>query len=117
MRHDEIDLAYRLLDDDLVDCDGRRCGKVDDIELEGEAGSPAQLAAILVGPGAYVPRLARRLRGLGRSLAGDEMTRVEWDEVEDVDATVKLKRSAEELGLGEGDDRAKRLVDWIPGAS
>jgi hypothetical protein len=41
---------------------------------------------------------------------------VPWSEVADVSSIVTLKRPAPELRLGRGDDRAAKLIDWIPGA-
>jgi hypothetical protein len=37
---------------------------------------------------------------------------VSWDQVEDFDATVELRKTAAQLGLGEGD---RRLAELIPG--
>lgn len=93
---DEVDLALGILDHQLVDSDGRRCGKVDDLELSGiREGKPA-VEAIICG---------RRRR-----------VRIPWSEVSSVDSAVRLRRTALELRLGRGDDRAKRLVAWIPGS-
>jgi sporulation protein YlmC with PRC-barrel domain len=116
VKENEFDIGYRLLDDDLVDCDGRRCGKVDDVEIAGEPGAQAYLDAILVGSGAQAQRAPRPLRRLSRRILGERVVRIEWDEVQDIGAVVHLKRSAEELGLGRGDDRAEQLISWIPGA-
>ena len=113
-RHTELDLAYRLLDLDLVDSEGRRCGKVDDLEFAGRPGDPTYLAAIVSGPGALPARFPRRfrLRRLAARIFRGGETRVAWDQVEDFDATVELRRTAAELGLGEGD---RRLAELIPG--
>jgi hypothetical protein len=114
MREDEFDVGYRVLDDDLIDANERRCGKVDDIELEGEPGKPTHVAAILAGPGAFTHRLPGPLAGFGRRLWGEEMTRVPWEEVEDITAVVNLKRPSDELGLGRGDDEAGKVVGRLP---
>jgi hypothetical protein len=50
---DSIDLGLNLLDHQLLDAEGRRCGKVDDLALEGGPGEELQLAAILSGPGVW----------------------------------------------------------------
>jgi sporulation protein YlmC with PRC-barrel domain len=93
---DEIDLALGILDHQIVDVDGRRCGNVDDLELSGiRDGSPA-VEAILVG---------RR-----------RQVRVPWTEVKSVDSAVRLRRKASELRLGRGDDRARKFIEWIPGS-
>jgi hypothetical protein len=111
----ELDLALGVLDHQLLDADGRRCGNVDDLELERLANGELRVAAILSGPGAW------RGRGWMGSLASRPaklaLVRVPWEEVESVDAAVRLRRRADELGLGRGDDRARRWVSRLPGAA
>ena len=46
-----IYLARNVLDHQLLDTDGRRCGNVDDLAIEGGPGESAVVVAILVGPG------------------------------------------------------------------
>ena len=111
---EDLDLGLGLLDHQLVDCEGRRCGNVDDLELEGLSEGPPRVRAILVGPPVW------RGRGwFGRvasALATGEMVRVPWEEVAKIDSAVHLKKTARELRLGRGDDKARRFVDWIPGS-
>ena len=45
----ELDLGVGVLDHQLVDCEGRRCGNVDDLEVEGLRAGEPRVAAILVG--------------------------------------------------------------------
>jgi sporulation protein YlmC with PRC-barrel domain len=116
MREDEFEVGYRLLDAELIDGNGRRCGRVDDIEIEGEPGSPARLAAILSGPGSFSARTPRILRSVASRLAGDDVVRVPWDAVNDIAEVVSLKHSGEDLGLGSGDTAAARVVSRIPGS-
>jgi sporulation protein YlmC with PRC-barrel domain len=111
--HEQIDLAYRLLDLDLVDSEGTRCGKVDDIELTGAPGEATYVSAVVSGPGALGRRFTRRLRPIGSRIFRGGQTRISWGTVADVEAAVKLERTAAQLGLGEGDrllDRAVRRV-------
>jgi hypothetical protein len=110
MAGEELDLAYRLLDLDLIDSDGVRCGKVDDLELEGAPGEPTYVSAIPSGPGALPGRFPRRLRSFASRVFKREETLVSWDQVEDFDATVELRGTAAELELGEGDRRLARLI-------
>ncbi len=109
----EIDLALGVLDHQLVDRDGRRCGKVDDLELAGVESGNARVTAILVGPAAWRGRgrLGRLLAAAARSR---EPARVAWREVARVDSAVHLRSSAEELGLGAGDRRAERWLQRVP---
>src|SRR4051794_19442542 len=117
----EIDLAYRILDDDLIDADGRRSGKVDDLEFSGEPGKPTQLAAILCGRAVLADRLPRRVRRLARRVLGEPvlgktLVRVPWSEVDDISSVVKLRKKAAELGLARGEREEESFVKKLPGA-
>ena len=111
----EIDLGLGLLDHQLVDSEGRRCGKVDDLELAGVASGEPRVVAILVGAPAWRGR--GRFARLAARLAAGRMVRVPWSEVANVRSSVVLKRRAQELGLGRGDERARLIVERIPGSS
>jgi sporulation protein YlmC with PRC-barrel domain len=107
-----IDLALGLLDHQLVDVDGRRCGKVDDLELEWHPNGELRVVAILVGAPAW------RGRGLlGRiaaRLGGGRTTHVPWEEVKEIASGIHLRKSARELRLGRGDDRARPWLERLP---
>jgi hypothetical protein len=100
VEHEQIDLAYRLLDLDLVDSEGIRCGKVDDLVLTGDPGEPAYVAAIRTGYGALPARFPRRLQRLARRIFGERSTDVPSRAVEDFDARVELNAPMQDLGLG-----------------
>ena len=110
-----IDLGLGLLDHQLVDSEGRRCGKVDDLELEGAGEGAPRVAAILTGPGAWRGR--GRIGALLARLGGGRTVKVPWDEVAGVDSGVRLKKPAAELRLGRGDRKAERWIAKLPGAS
>jgi sporulation protein YlmC with PRC-barrel domain len=110
-----IDLGLNLLDHQLLDAEGRRCGKVDDIALEGRPGEDLEAVAILCGPGVWRGR-AGWIGRIAAWLGGGGRVRVPWDEVDDVGSHVKLRRRAEELGLGRGDDRLRPYIEKSPGA-
>ncbi|HYY32528.1 MAG TPA: hypothetical protein VE693_02945 [Gaiellaceae bacterium] len=113
----EMDLAVRLLDQQIVDWAGRRCGNVDDIAIDGEPGKAATVKALLVGPGATQRRRPRLLGFFAGPSFGDASeVEVPWSEIEDVTQVVKLKKEAGELGLGAGDDAAARWLRRIPGS-
>jgi sporulation protein YlmC with PRC-barrel domain len=110
----EIDLGLGILDHQLVDCDGHHCGKVDDLELAGVRDGAPRVAAILTGACAW---RGRGLLGrLAAAVARGRTVRIPWEEVKEVHADVELRRTAEELGVAR-EDRARRLVERIPGAS
>lgn len=112
---EQIDLALGLLDHQLLDSDGRRCGKVDDLQLDGIGEGEPRVTEILVGPGAWSGRgvLAR----LAAKLARGRIVHVPWAEVKAVESDVHLRRPAGELRLGRGDDRARAYVEKLPGSS
>jgi sporulation protein YlmC with PRC-barrel domain len=116
VKDDQFDIVYRLLDDDLIDSDGRRCGRVDDIEIQGEPGGQAQIAAILTGAGAWARRLPRPLRRAGAQIFSDSSERIAWDRVRDIGETVELKIPGSEIGIGDADGCAARVVGRIPGS-
>ena len=107
---EEIDIGLQVLDRQLLVKDGRRCGNVDDLAVEGD-----EVVAILVGPG-YWPQRAGLIGKLAGWIGGGRRVRVDWREVRKLDSAVELKRGATELGLGRGDDRLRPFLDKIPGA-
>lgn len=117
---DRFDLTYRVLDVQLVDVDGRRCGRADDVEFSGAPGEPLYVSALLTGHGVYPSRLPQRLRRSGRRLFGPgvlgrTILRVPWTAVEDVGAAVHLREPASELGLAAVDLALERWVERVPG--
>jgi sporulation protein YlmC with PRC-barrel domain len=110
-----IDIGLHVLDRQLLDKNGRRCGKVDDLAIEGGAGEAPEVVAILVGPG-YWPQRAGLIGRLAGWIGGGRRVRLDWSDVRKVDSALELKREATELGLGRGDDRLRPYLDKIPGA-
>jgi len=108
---DPIKLVAELLDLPIQDKDGRYCGIVDDVELSGSAGKDMRLAALLVGPGAYEGRLPGWWYWIVRTVAGDRVTRVPIDRIDQIHTVVKLNCRAEQLGLHTVENRVR---GWIP---
>jgi hypothetical protein len=111
----QIDLGLNVLDHQLLDKHGRRCGNVDDLAIEGGVGEVPEVVAILCGPGYWGQRAGWIGRFAGR-IGGGGKVRVLWSEVAKLDSAIELKHGATELGLGRGDDRLRPYVDKIPGA-
>jgi len=111
----KIHIGRNVLDHQLLDSDGRRCGNVDDLAIEGGAGETAEVVAILVGPGYWAQRVGLLGRVAGW-IGGSRRVRIPWWEVEKVDSAVHLRRTAAEYGLGRADDRLRPYVERIPGA-
>ena len=106
-----IKLVSQLLDLPLFDMEGKYCGIVDDVELDGAPGRDLKLNALLVGPGAYSGRLPRWAMTLVKRIAGDRLTRVSIEQVRTIRTAVYLKRAGAELGLHKSEAAAAR---WIP---
>ncbi len=107
---DTVLLGLEVLDRQLIDCDGRLCGKVDDLVLEGPSdrahGSGPVVTHILAGPGALGDRLhgwmGRIARMTWRRINPDvETSSIElpWSLVAKVDREVHLTVSSQEAGL------------------
>ena len=106
-----IKLVSELLDLPLYDTDGRYCGIVDDVELQGGPGKVLILKALLVGPGAYSGRLPTWAMWLVRKVAGDRLTRVPMDKVRIIRSAVHLVRPGSDLALDKSERAARK---WIP---
>lgn len=112
MRPDSpIKLVSQLLDLPLIDKDGRWCGVVDDVELDGSPGKKTLIKALLVGPGAYEGRLAPWAFWIVRKTVGDRIARVPFDQIDHVSSAVHLKCSAKDVRLDLAEDRVRQ---WIP---
>ena len=106
-----IKLVAELLDLPLLDAEGKFCGIVDDLELEGGPGKALRLKALLVGPGAYRGRMPKWAMWLVATIAGERITRVPIDEVRAIDSVVHLMCRGSELGLDKSEQAAGT---WIP---
>jgi sporulation protein YlmC with PRC-barrel domain len=106
-----IKLVSELLDLPLFDTEGKYCGIVDDVELEGAPGKPLKLKALLVGPGAYAGRMPAWAMWLVKRIAGDRITRVPMDKVRSIGTAVHLECPGRDLGLHKSETAAGK---WVP---
>lgn len=118
-----VQLGKHVLDKGILDRDGLRCGKVDDVVLElAEDGSPPVVVAFVAGPLAFsrtvggwatrVARLAYRLVGV-RDPAPVEVT---WDRIRAIDVVVHLDCDSEGTRLQALPDATRRIVETLPGS-
>ncbi|HEY3070575.1 MAG TPA: hypothetical protein VGJ34_09700 [Gaiellaceae bacterium] len=113
----QLDLAVRVLDQQIVDWAGRRCGNVDDIAIEGGPGENATVRGLLVGRDVTRRRRPRLLGLVAGPTFGDAAeVEVPWSQIEAITQVVKLKAEATELGLGRGDDWVEGWLRRIPGS-
>ena len=107
-RNEQLDLAYRFLDLDLVDSEGRRC-ESRRRRLERRPGRARLRRGGAQWTGALPARFIRRLRAPARRIFRGGRTDVPSKLIEDFDATVTLGGTAKELGLAQGDRRLAAL--------
>jgi len=117
-RYDQIDLGLMLMDRQLLDATERRCGKVDDVDIDADDRRPnpqARVDALVSGPRTWSSGNRGPLAWLFARIAGSGVVRIPWDDVEEIEhAAIKLRRGAPELGLGKGDDRAAQWLRRAP---
>jgi hypothetical protein len=116
-----VDVYRQVLDHALLDADDWLCGTVDDIEVEGGelregAREPLRITALLVGPGAWAPRLPALFAHLLPPLFGRHVVRVPWSEVSELGEQIRLRSRAASLGLATTDRRLGLLVARLPGS-
>lgn len=111
-----VDLYRQVLDHALLDADDWMCGTVDDLEVEGGVGEPLRVTALLVGPGAWTPRLPALFARLLPRVFGNHRVRVPWSEVSELGEDIKLRSRAAALGLASVDRRLGLLVAKLPGS-
>jgi hypothetical protein len=115
--------GLHLLDRQLVDHDGLMAGCVDDIELaeDGEGGR-LYATAIRSGPGALAYRLRRRrfgswLTGVHRLTSVGDATRIPFNSVSEVGASIKIGMGVEEVGTYSTERWVRdHVIDYIPGS-
>jgi len=119
----DLHLYRDVLDKQMVDRRGRRCGKVDGIVLRfGPDGQP-WVARIEVGGGTLARRLGERLGRWAAALARwcgvreGRAYHIPWARVVEVDLEVKLDLDAPDTELDAAERRLReRIVARIPGA-
>jgi sporulation protein YlmC with PRC-barrel domain len=114
MMEGPVDLALTVLDRQLVDAHGRKCGRVDDVELEERPGGALEVTALLVGSEAWPGRMPNIVGRMVARLAGGDGVRVPWSDIAGISHVVKLTKPAADLGLGRRDDRAGRWIGRLP---
>jgi hypothetical protein len=109
------DLALTVLDHELVDLEGERSGRVDDIELELRADGTLMPVALVVGREAAHRRLGGgRFGALVRRLLPVEERRVGWDQIEEITHVVKLRSRQSNYRLARSETRLAQLLERMP---
>ena len=120
-----VDAGLHLLDRQLVDRQGRLCGKVDDLELtEAEGAGAIYVNAILSGSGALLMRTGhlrlgqwlRRFTAAASTAESDVPVRIPIARVSDIGDHITLSLDKEELGTFAGERWVRdHIIGHIPG--
>ena len=119
-----LDAGLNLLDRQLVDRDGRLCGKVDDVDLEQRDDGTFVVAALLIGPGALGHRLpgllGRMTLAAWRRLHSDrnpEPARIRYEQVTALESAIELSTGRAGLPHQDLEQWARtRIIAKLPGA-
>jgi sporulation protein YlmC with PRC-barrel domain len=111
-----IRLALRLLDEQIVDAEGRRCGRVEDLELDAGAGDTAWVVGMLCGATAWKRRLPPRFSEL---FPGDPrgLRRVTYEAIESIENEIHLRSSEGELSQAADTEAAPMAVSQLIGST
>jgi sporulation protein YlmC with PRC-barrel domain len=114
-QRDYLRLGLRLLDEQIVDSQGRRCGRVEDVEFDAEIGHAARMIGILCGATAWKRRLPNHLSDL---IPGDPrgLKRVAWKYVTRANNEIELSLPESELDAAGETDPAPLAVSELMGA-
>ncbi|HEX9969796.1 MAG TPA: hypothetical protein VGB03_06625 [Acidimicrobiales bacterium] len=121
-----VHAGLQLLDRQLVDRTGRRCGKVDDLELTASPESgDLYVSAVLTGPGALLSRTGhvglgswlRRFAAVAFGTGDDDPGRVPFGRVADIGDHVTLAVDADELATAAGERWVwDHVLSHLPGS-
>lgn len=114
---DEIFSIRDILDSQLLTSDGRRIGRVADIEAEARSDGSLRLTHLVAGPQALAGRVNWHLGALFRFFLRDHFEhRISIDEVTRFGPTLTLRGKAEDYPVGQSERWiAEHILRWIPG--
>jgi hypothetical protein len=121
---EHIALAFELLDRQIIDRNGYWCGKVEDLRFTDPAeGEDPVLTHLLTGFGSFTHRfhggIGRRMRRIWRRLHTEKdpaPLEIALGAISRIDYEVHLSITAEEAGLTQTEEWARRYITKIPGA-
>jgi sporulation protein YlmC with PRC-barrel domain len=114
---DEVFSIRDILDSQLLTSDGRRIGRVADIEAEERSDGSLRLTHLLMGPQALAGRVNRYLGALFRFFLRDRFEhRIAIGEVSRFGPTLILRGKAADYPVGQSERWiAGHILRWIPG--
>jgi sporulation protein YlmC with PRC-barrel domain len=114
-----MELSRTVLDQQVIDTEGRQMGRVDGIVLELRPGEPARVTHLVVGGTTLLWRLHRGLAGwVERKLGGEgHRVRIPWSGVVKIGIDVKVDMDAEQSPALHWERWVRdHIIGRIPGA-
>jgi sporulation protein YlmC with PRC-barrel domain len=117
-----VDVVNRILDQPVVDRDGREMGRVDGILLEWRADAPPRLTSLLIGPSVLGSRLHP---ALGRWITWVEQrfgvsegrpTQIPFSAIDRVRGTIMLAISVRDTAVNVVEERLRSWLLKLPGS-
>jgi len=118
-----VDLVHDLLDEKIVDRNGRELGRVDSIVLDIRDGAPPRVAALEVGPAVLadriMPLLGRIVSGMEHAFGIDEgrPLRISIGKILSMNDHVKVDVAVGETPAATIEQSLRRWISRIPGSS
>jgi hypothetical protein len=97
-------------------------GRVDGILLHQDAGQPAHLTAILIGPSVLADRLHSGLGRMVRALEKrfdvdrDRPTRIDFADIDEIDRKVRVRLTISDTAVAAIEQRLRSWLLWLPGS-
>ena len=111
-----------VLDQSVIDRNGREMGRVDGILIEQKPNEPAQLTAILIGPAALGDRLhpavGRAVRRIEKSFGLDEdrPARVAFADIDEIETKIRLRLTISETAVAAVEQYLRSWLLRLPGS-
>lgn len=119
-----LHLVHDVLDNQLIDREKRKVGRVDALMLELERGRPPRVAAICIGGPERAHRVGRWMLGLSRVFRAigrvqrPGVSRVPFDAVRCISDTIEIDVDGEDLESGHLEAWLRRhVIGRLPGAA
>jgi sporulation protein YlmC with PRC-barrel domain len=115
-------LVRDILDERVIDRNGRELGRVDSIVFEMREDGPPLVSAIEIGFISAMqrvhPRLGRWARAIERwaGVAGERPVRIPFSKVRDLEPKVRVDLTSSEVDALAFEQKARAIVAAIPGA-
>jgi hypothetical protein len=117
-----MDVVRDVLDQSVVDRNGREMGRVDGILVDCQPNQPIRVAAILIGPAALGdrvhPALGRVVRRIEKRFGLDQNrpAQIDFADVDDIETKIRVRLTINDTAVDAVEKRLRAWVARLPGA-